>query len=105
MPPKNASPSDTRYAKVGEYVSRNIAGETLVVPVRGRRGDLDSIYNLNEVACFIWNRIDGSTSLAEIAAGVCSEFEVAPESAEADVREFVAVLEEAGLIAPTGQEG
>jgi hypothetical protein len=91
------------FAKKGEFVSRNIAGETILVPVRGRMGDLDSIFNLNEVACFIWNRIDGHTSLRQLVSAVCSEFEIGPEAAEADTREFVATLLDAGLIAPTRQ--
>lgn len=82
----------------GEVVARVIAGETILVPVRGRKGDLDAIYNLNAVAGYIWNRIDGRTTLRQLVDGVCSEFEVAPETAEADTRQFVAALREAGLV-------
>jgi hypothetical protein len=90
-----------RPARQGEFVARNIAGETILVPVRGRKGDLEAIYNLNEVAGYIWNRIDGRTSVRELIDGVCSEFDVTPERAEADTREFVAALQEAGLVAAT----
>lgn len=90
----------TRFARQGEFVSRVIAGEAILVPVRGRVGDLDSIFNLNETACFIWNRIDGQTTLRQIVAEVCSEFDVGSEAAEADARQFVAAMQEAGLIAP-----
>lgn len=88
------------FAKKGEFVARNIAGETIVVPVRGRKGDLDAIYNLNEVAGFIWNRIDGRATVRDLAGAVCSEFDVGQETATAETLEFVAALEDAGLIAP-----
>ena len=37
------------FIKESEIVTRNIAGETIIVPVKGRVGDMDSIYTLNEV--------------------------------------------------------
>ena len=92
-----------RPARKGEFVSRTIAGETLLVHVRGRTGDLDSIFNLNETASFIWNRIDGQATFDEIVAQVCSEFEVDREAAEVDARQFIAALQEAGLVSPTGE--
>jgi hypothetical protein len=92
------------FSRKGEFVSRTIAGETILVPVRGRVGDLDSIFNLNQTASFIWNRIDGQTTFGQIVAQVCSEFDVLPEAAEVDARQFIAALQEAGLIEPTGEE-
>lgn len=94
--------SSAYFAKKGEFVSRSIAGEEVVVPVRGQVGDLESIYNLNEVGAFIWRLIDGRTSLSQIIDAVCAEFEVAAEEAEKDTVEFVAALEEAGMIEPCG---
>ena len=88
----------SRYAKKGEFVTRNIAGETLVVPVRGRVGDLDAIYNLSGVASFIWDHIDGEATLRQIVQGVCAEFDIVPETAEADALQFIADLQRAGLI-------
>ncbi len=93
----------SRFSRKGEFVSRTIAGETILVPVRGRVGDLDSIFNLNETASFIWNRIDGRTTFDQIVAQVCSEFDVGPDAAEADARQFITALQEAGLVTPTGE--
>jgi hypothetical protein len=86
------------FIKKGEYVTRSIAGETVVVPVRGQVGDLDAIYNLNEVGAFIWNLIDGRTSLSRIVEAVQAEFEVSFEEAEKDTQGFIAALEQAGMI-------
>jgi hypothetical protein len=86
------------YIKKGEFVARSIAGETIVVPVRGQVGDLDSIYNLNEVGGFIWERIDGRTGVSQIAEAVAGEFEVTPEEAGRDTLDFIGALEGAGMI-------
>ena len=45
------------YVRSDSVVSRVIAGETLVVPVRKGVGDLASIYSLNQVASSIWQAI------------------------------------------------
>jgi hypothetical protein len=84
--------------KKGEFVTRSIAGETLVVPVRGQVGDLNAIYSMNEVGAFIWEQFDGPKSLAQVVEAVCGEFEVAPEQAEKETSEFIAALEAAGMI-------
>jgi hypothetical protein len=90
------------FTKKGEMVTRSIAGETLIVPVRGKAGDLDAIFNLNEAGSFIWERIDGHNSIGQIIEALCSEFEVAREEAAKDVLEFAGALEAAGLIEPAG---
>jgi hypothetical protein len=89
---------DTCFVKKGEYVARTIAGETIVVPVRGQVGDLESIYNLNEVGSLIWKLVDGQTTVSQIVEAVSAEFEVTPEQAREDTLEFLGGLESAGLI-------
>lgn len=95
----------TRFARKGEFVTRSIAGDTILVPVRGQVGDLDAIYNFNEVATFIWERLDGVSTVRDIAAAVAAEFEVDPPQAEADAMEYLRGLESAGIAAPCGQAG
>src|SRR5271168_4650096 len=90
----------TCFAKKGEFVARSIAGETIIVPVRGRMGDLDYIYNLNDVGGFIWNHIDGKTSVGQLVQGVCDEFEVAEPTAASDTLQFISELESAEIIEP-----
>lgn len=86
-------------------MARSIAGETVIVPVRGTVVDLDSIYNLNEAGSFIWERIDGRTTAAQIAEAVSTEFEVTPGEAAKDIEEFIADLEQADILEHTLQDG
>jgi hypothetical protein len=91
------------YVKSGEFVTRAVAGETIVVPITAGVGDLDSIYTLNEVGATIWELIDGTTTVDEIVAAVTRGFEVEDQKARADVLEFVTSLAEVGLIRPAGK--
>ena len=92
------------FRKKGEFVTRSIAGETLVVPVRGQVGDLDAIYRLNDVAAFIWEQFDDRKSATEIVEAVQGEFDVAREQAEGEVSEFIDALKAAGMIEPSEAE-
>jgi hypothetical protein len=81
-----------------DVVSRKIAGELFLVPVKGKLADMEQIFTLTSVAEYIWGRIDGQRSLDDIRNDVVGQFDVGQEQAESDIREFVAELEEAGLI-------
>jgi hypothetical protein len=86
------------YIRAGDVIQRQIAGETLLIPIRGQLALLDRIFALNPVAAFIWEQLDGRRSMGDIRQGVLAAFAVAPESAEADIREFVDSLRQANLI-------
>ena len=86
------------FIKETDFVTREVAGETIIVPIRGNVGDLNSIYTLNEVGTKIWELIDGKGSVEQIVGAICDAYEVTPEEAEKDAFEFLVGLEEVGLI-------
>ena len=45
---------EARYQKDASIVSREIAGEVILVPIRQNMGDMESIFTLNETASRIW---------------------------------------------------
>lgn len=85
------------YRKSVDAVTREIAGETLLVPIRGHLADLRHIFSLNPVGSFVWDRLDGEHDAEALGSAVTSAFEVEPGRAEADVRSFLGQLVEAGL--------
>jgi hypothetical protein len=93
--------STKRFVKENDFVTRNIKDETIIVPVKGDVSDLDSIYTLNDVGSFVWNLLDGQTSVSEIVDAVCCEYDITPEEAQKDVVELIGSLEKAGLIRPS----
>jgi hypothetical protein len=84
-----------------DCVTREIAGETIIVPIRGHVGDLEAIYTLNEVATRIWQLIDGQTNVGAIVEALCKEYHVSAEDATNDVVALFESLGEAGLIRPS----
>jgi len=93
-----------RYVRSSTVVSREIAGETLVVPVRGGVGDLDSIFSFNGLGSDLWNLLQAGTSIEEMAVWVEERYEVTFEQALADINAFMDELSQAGLVHQDGQE-
>ncbi len=81
------------FVRTQEFVTRQIAGETLVIPIKGGIGDLNSIYTLNQTGTLIWESLSAGAPVADIVEAVCREYDVAEEEAARDVAEFLASLE------------
>jgi hypothetical protein len=86
------------FKKKDEIVNRAIAGETILVPIKGRLADMQRIFTLNPVADFIWKNCDGTKSIEDICDGILENFEVDREQADADIREFIGGLLKEDLI-------
>jgi len=79
-------------------VSRVVAGEAIVVPVRRGAADMDSIYTFNNTGSMLWSLIENGGSAGDLAARLESEYGISPEQAAADTDQFVQELRDAGLI-------
>jgi len=84
--------------KKQEFVTRRIAGETLIIPVKGGVGDLNSIYTLNQTGTLIWEALSAGTPVGEIVKAICRAYDVAEDSAAKDVAEFLASLHAEDLV-------
>ena len=85
------------YRTTESVVARQIAGETLLVPVTSNMADLQSIFALDDISSLVWNLLDGKHSVADIITAVSEEYDVSTETAEADVARFLEDLVERGL--------
>ena len=94
------APPERPLRPADDVVSRNIAGEQILVPVRNGAARMDFIFTVNDVGAFIFRLLDGRRTLSEIAALVSREFEVEEGQARADAGEFLETLSEAGLVRP-----
>ncbi len=86
------------FTRKNDCVTREIAGETIIVPIRNSAGDLDSIFTLNEVGTMIWQLIDGRTSIHQIVEAIHRTYDVKEDEAARDATDFLESLETAGLI-------
>jgi hypothetical protein len=89
---------ELRLIRSRSVVSRTIAGETLIVPVRGKIGDLASIYSFNATGSFIWQALNSPTTLRELISAAQIEFEVDPKQLRHDITQFLDELSTAGLV-------
>jgi hypothetical protein len=93
----DVSPGDV-YRCCENLVTREIVGETIIVPVSGQLADLQQVYSLNTTGGFVWDRLDGSTSLELVHEAIFTNFKIGKQEAWTDLAELVADLAEAGLI-------
>ena len=89
---------ETVFKKQDEIVSREIAGETILVPVSGKVADMQRIFSLNTVAEYIWKQIDGKKNLREISDSILTIFDVQKEQADSDIQDFITELQKEDLI-------
>lgn len=90
--------SERVFTKNKDIVTRKITGELFIVPVRGKLADMQRIFTLNPVAEYIWNALDGRTSVEEIRKDILSTFEVEETEVDSDIMDFIAELLKAELI-------
>lgn len=86
------------FVRSQSVVARVIAGETLIVPVRAKVGDLASIYSFNGTGSLIWQSLDSPKTVMELAAAVAREYDVDLARAKGDVAEFVSEMKAVGLV-------
>lgn len=86
------------YKKSDRIVSRKVAGETILVPIKGNLADMQKIFSLNKVGDFIWNLIDGKRSISEICKEVMLRFDVDEDILNVDIKSFIKDLIKEGLI-------
>ena len=87
-----------QFIRSRSVVARVVAGETLIVPIRGTVGDLASIYSFNGTGTLIWKLLESPKTVAQLAASVAKEYEVDSAQAERDVASFVGEMKAVGLV-------
>ena len=96
------------FVRSQAVVARVVAGETLIVPVRAKVGDLASIYSFNGTASVIWKLLESPRTVAELAEALAREYDVEMAQAERDVTDFVNEMKAVGLVgvpAPVAMAG
>lgn len=76
---------EKRFARQESVVSRRVAGELILIPIRKSAADVGSVYTLSETAGRIWELMDGLRTVAEIRDAIIDEFEVSLDEAEEDL--------------------
>jgi hypothetical protein len=94
----SADPSRVRHIRNKAIVSRDVAGETIVVPICRGGGDLDSVYMFNVLGRELWSLLEEGRTGEELADWVTTHYQVTAEQAFTDVYKYLVELREVGLI-------
>jgi methyltransferase-like protein len=86
------------WSRSPRMVGRRIGEEYVLVPLADRGADLDAILNLNRVAAFVWEQLDGATSGGQVVDAVVEHFDVERTRAETDYLELVETLVELAAV-------
>jgi len=71
-----------------KMVCRKVDNEMVLVPLVNDVADMKEIFNLNEVATLIWEKLDEANSIEDIAEYIVEDFEVDKETAINDIMNF-----------------
>lgn len=81
-----------------ELIKREIAGDTILVPVGKTVLDSNGLFVLNELGAFIWEQLPNVDTEAEICEAILKEYDVSAEEAAGDVAEFIGKLREMDIV-------
>ena len=81
-----------------ELVKRDIAGDTILVPVGKTVYDSNGLFVLNELGSFLWDRLEAATSEEELLQAILNEYEVTEDVAKTDLEDFLNRLRKLGIL-------
>jgi hypothetical protein len=81
-----------------ELIKREIAGETILVPVGKTVYDANGLFVMNELGAFIWELLPQAQTEEEICRAVMEEYEVSAEEVSRDVSEFLQMLRKLDIL-------
>ena len=85
------------YVRTDAVVSRLVAGETLVLPVRGNVGDLACFYSFNGTGTVLWEALEMPKRFKDLCDVIYRKYDVSREQAEQDVALFLDEICSMGL--------
>jgi len=77
------------YLKKSQFATRQVGDEMILVPLKNKVSDMNELFTLNAVGCFIWEEISEKSTLEDIINAVLLEFEIDEETARKDVENFL----------------
>lgn len=80
------------------FIMKDVAGSKVVLPIGERQNDLKGIITFNEIGAEVFNMLDGTNSVEEIAHKIAKDYDTPYETVEADVNKLVKKMREQGLI-------
>jgi len=84
-----------RYRRDPDIVCRRVAAEVILVPIRKNVREV-GIYRLNELAGFVWDRLDGARTIDDLAREIAEVYAIDEPTARRDLDTLMAKLSRMG---------
>lgn len=81
-----------------ELIKREIAGDTILVPVGKTVYNSNGLFLLNDLGSFIWDLLPKVSDKNDILDAVLKEYDVSREEAQKDIGEFLDTLKAMGIL-------
>ena len=81
-----------------EVVLREIAGESLLIPVGQTALKIHGMITLSESGLLLWKRLQTECTEDELVEALLTEYQVDRETASADVKAFIRQMQEVGIL-------
>ena len=87
------------YQASGNFISRNIVGETVLVPVGEQTKKLNGFATFSESGQLLWDMLSkGKCSEEDLVRGLAGEYDCPVEELRSDVRAFLEKMLKNGMI-------
>jgi hypothetical protein len=93
------------YRRADGVVTREIAGETLLIPITQAGVNLQKVYLLNETAAAIWGLLTSPDDVSGLVSALQERYEATDEVIRAGVVATLAELMERGFVLAVGGDG
>lgn len=80
---------EERYQANPDFISREIAGEFILVPVGEAAGTFNGLASLNPAGVFLWKLLAQPRTRQELSDALAKEYELTGEQGEQDVGDFL----------------
>ncbi len=80
------------------YIIKEVAGNNVVIATGDERMEFRGIIMFNEVGAVVFNMLDGTNTVEEIARKISKDYETPYETVEADVIKLIEKMKAQGLI-------
>ncbi len=80
------------------YILKEVAGANIVIATGAQKMNFNGIMTFNSVGADVFNLLDGTRSVDEIAEIIAKNYDVSTEVVKADVEKLIVKMKDHGLI-------
>lgn len=84
------------YTLKSKFVAREVGGELVVVPLTGNIAHMNELFTFNASAKLLWDELKEDSTEESLVQVLLNTYEVNVAVAQADVKKFLARIEQMG---------